>query len=248
MTKENRVEKQLTDRLVRRLGISKRGIDMKIEKIRNDRGYDITRRDAALLLASVNKIDVSKFVTTDKLKEIRALKDKEYRIESKKTKIKEKDRVLKFKDITIRSKDPFIPRKLISEAQEMSQYYALLYILENSLRNLIREAYKDKKDFLKKKVPDIEKEIQKIKSKEKYFQEKRLDDLEYAHLDWLKQIIIRNWGDFIDIFKEKDKNKLLHEVEKFLPERHCIAHTTKLKGLDANRAKYKVDEILKMYN
>lgn len=248
MVNENRVERLLIGRIRKELDITKRAVDYKIQKIRKDRGFDITRRDAALLLASVNEIDISKFADPKKLQEIRNLKNNEYKIESKKTKIIEKDRILKFKDITIKSKEPFVPKGLISEAREMSIYYSLLYILENSLRNLIREVYKNDKDFLKKKSPNIKKKIDNIKSKEKYFQEKRKDDLEYAHLDWLKQIIVQNWKDFSNLIKEKSKSKFIHEIEKFLPERHCIAHTTKLRGLDADRAKYKVDEILKMYS
>lgn len=247
MSNENRVEGKIIKALQDKLKIKKRATDIKIEGIRKKRGYDITRRDAALLLASVNGIDISKFVGSEKLKEIRNLKDNDYKIEVKKGETIEKDRILKIKDIEIKSKDPFIPKKLISDAREMSKYYSLLYVLENALRNLIREVYKDDTNYFNKRVPEKLKEaILAIKSREKYYQEERDDELEYAHLDFLKQIITSNWADFSKVIKEGDKNKFIHEIEKFVPERHSIAHTTRLKGIDESRVKYKVEEILKM--
>ncbi len=248
MVSENRIEKDLSEILGRKLNITKRAVDIRISNIKRLRGHDITRKDAALLLASVNGIDISKFTSPEKLREIRNLKDKEYKIETKKTKVIEKDRILKIGDVSISSKEPFLPKETISNAKEMSKYYSLLYILENSLRDLIRNTYQGIDYFNKKIYPAIKTEIEKIEKKEKYFQEKRKDKLEYAHLDFLKQIIAKNWADFSKVIKEKDKGKFIHEIEKFMPERHAIAHTTRLKGLDEKRARYRVEEILKMYN
>jgi len=149
---ENRVETEIIKALQNKLKISKRAVDIRIENLRKERGYDITRRDTALLLASLNFIDISKFVDSTKLKEIRSLKDKDYKIEVKRGKTIEKDRVLKIKDIVIKSRDPFLPKKLISDAREMSNYYSLLYILENVLRNLIRYVYRDEPDYFNKKI------------------------------------------------------------------------------------------------
>ena len=244
---ENRVENKIIKALQDKLKITERAVNLKIESIRKERGYDITRRDTALLLSSLNNVDISKFVDAEKLKEIRNLKDKEYKIETKGTKMIEKDRVLKIKDIEIKSREPFITKKIISDAKEMSGYYSLLYILENALRTLIRFVYKDEPDYFNKKIPRTLKEsILEIKNKEKYYQEKREDELEYAHLDFLKQIIVSDWDNFSKVMAEKDKTKFIHEVEKFMPERHCIAHTTRLKGIDESRTKYKIEEILKM--
>jgi len=82
--------------------------------------------------------------------------------------------------------------------------------------------------------------------KEKYFEEGRDDELEYTHLDYLKQIIINNWNEFSKEINEQDKTKFTNEVEKFLPCRNAIAHTTLVKGLDAKRSLYKFEEIMKM--
>lgn len=243
----NRVNKDLLELIKQKLNLTEDGVNKKINKIRADRGFDVARPDAALLLASLNKIDITKFVDAEKLKEIRSLKDKEYTVNTFKTKTKEKDRILKLKEITIKSQDPYITKKVISNSKEMSQYYTMLYILENGLRNLIREVYKNEPDYWNKKCPDKVKEnVAEIKSKEKYFEEGREDELEYAHLDFLKQIIVHNWGDFSIVLKEKDKTKFMNEIEKFMPCRHAVAHTTFLKNLDAKRCQYRVEEILKM--
>lgn len=84
MVSKNRIEKALSEILKKELGITKRAVDLKINNLKKKRGHDITRRDAALLLASTNGIDISKFASSEKLKEIRELKDKDYKIETKK--------------------------------------------------------------------------------------------------------------------------------------------------------------------
>ena len=243
----NRINKELLELLEKKLELTEDGINKKINKLRTDRGFDISRTDAALLLASFNKIDITKFTDSEKLKEIRNLKDQQYTIAIPKTKTQEKDRVLKLKDIVIKSQEPYVTKKILSNSKEMTQYYAMLYILENALRNLIREVYKNESDYWNKKCPDtIKKNIMEIKSKKKYFEEDRKDELEYAHLDFLKQIIVHNWKDFSRVIKEKDETKFITEIEKFMPCRNAIAHTTFLKGLDAKRCQYRVEEILKM--
>jgi len=242
-----RINPILLNQLKTKLSLTEDGINKKIMKLRKDRGFDITREDGALLLASLNDINISKFANSDKLKEIRELKNKEYKIDKTKVKTTEKDRILKLKDIIITSSEPFTPKKVISDSKEMSEYYALLYILENTLRNLIRYVFRNETDYWKKKISKpIRDEVEAIIAKEKYFEEGRSDELEYAHLDYLKQIIIGNWTIFSQEINEKDKVKFTNEIEKFFPCRNAIAHTTFVKGLDANRCKYKFEEIMKM--
>ena len=181
------------------------------------------------------------------MKEIRELKSKEYKVEKTKTKNVEVSRTLKLKDISITSKEPHTPKSLLSDAREMSEYYTLLYVLENTLRNLIRHVFKNESNWWKSKVNQAIRDSVKITmSKEKYYENSRADELEYAHLDYLKQIIASNWNVFTLELNEGDKTNFQREIEKFTPSRHAIAHTTKLQGLDAKRCRYKFDEIMKM--
>src|SRR3989344_7669902 len=157
----NRISKVLLNLLRTKLGLTEDGVNKKLKAFRKERGYDVTREDAGLLLASINDIDITKFADADKLKEIRELKNKEYKVEKTKTKKVEISRVIKIKDINIVSKEPHTPKKLISDAREMSEYYVLLYVLENTLRNLIRHVFKNEPNWWKSK------EIKKYKKVEK---------------------------------------------------------------------------------
>ncbi len=243
----NRISKELLKVLMIKLHLSEDGVNKKLRAFRKERGFDVTREDAALLLASLNDIDINKFTEATKLKEIRELKNKEYKINKTKTKKVEINRTLKLKDITITSKEPYTPKKLLSDALEMSEYYTLLYVLENTLRNLIRHVFRNEPNYWKSKVNEkIREDVKFIMAKEKYFEEGRTDELEYTHLDYLKQIIIINWTEFSQELNEKDKTNFMREVEKFTPSRHAIAHTTILKGLDADRCRYRFEEIMKM--
>ncbi len=243
----NRISKSLLNLLKTKLSLTEDGVNKKLKSLRKDRGYDVTREDAALLLASLNDIDITKFAEADKLKEIRELKNKEYKVDKTKTKKVEVSRILKLKDVHITSKEPHTPKSLISDAREMSEYYTLLYVLENTLRNLIRYVFRNEPNWWKSKVNQrIQTDVKNIIDKEKYYENSRADELEYTHLDYLKQIISSNWAVFSSELNEGDKTNFQREVEKFTPSRHAIAHTTKLQGLDATRCRYKFDEIMKM--
>jgi len=243
----NRISKVLLNLLRTKLGLTEDGVNKKLKAFRKERGYDVTREDAGLLLASINDIDITKFADADKLKEIRELKNKEYKVEKTKTKKVEISRVIKIKDINIVSKDPHTPKNLLSDAREMSEYYVLLYVLENTLRNLIRHVFKNEPNWWKSKVNQrIQTDVKAVMDKEKYYENSRADELEYTHLDYLKQIIANNWNSFLLELNEGNKTNFQREVEKFIPSRHAVAHTTKLQGLDAERCRYRFDEIMKM--
>ena len=148
----NRINKTLLNLLKTKLSLTEDGVNKKLQAFRKERGNDITREDAALLLASSNGIDITKFADPNKLKEVRELKNKEYTLEKTKTKKVEVSRTLKLKDVFIASKEPHTPKKIISDAREMSEYYILLYVLENTLRNLIRSVFKNEPNWWKSKV------------------------------------------------------------------------------------------------
>ena len=47
-------------------------------------------------------------------------------------------RVMSFKAFNIKTSDPFLPKEKLDQAQEMSKVYPILYLLENSIRTVIR--------------------------------------------------------------------------------------------------------------
>jgi len=136
-----------------------------------------------------------------------------------------------------------------SSAQKMAEAYQWLYVTENAIRDLIRHAYGDLKNWWKIRVPQkIQEDVRRSMGNEKYDSAKRKDELEYTHLDQLKQIIIekKNWKDFIPFLEISEKNAFIVKFEAALPSRNCISHSIPLNKEDLKIVDVRFSDIIKM--
>ena len=86
--------------------------------------------------------------------------------------------------------------KIYTTIEKMSEAYTHLYVVENTLRDLIRKVLSNEVDWWKNKIPPgIQKEVEETIKRTPYHAAKRKDELEYTHLGQLKEIIIckNNW-------------------------------------------------------
>jgi len=124
-----------------------------------------------------------------------------------------------------------------------------LYIVENTLRELVRKVLSQRTDWWKNYVPgDVQIDADNAIKKTPYDAPKRNDKLEYTHLGQLKEIIIckKNWNDFLSYLNEKDKNAFAVTINKAIPSRNAIAHCIPLKSKDLKVVDVRFEDILKM--
>jgi len=140
--------------------------------------------------------------------------------------------------------------KPIQNIEKMTIAYQNLYIVENTLRELIRKVYgKDVSKWWKQKVNNgIKPEVEDAMQKYPYHGYKRKDELEYTHLGQLKEIITskKNWQDFSSYLHEKDKSSFSATIDKAIPSRNSISHCIPLKNEDLKYVEMRFQDILKM--
>lgn len=165
-------------------------------------------------------------------------------LESKITRVKNRPKI-KFPASLV------IKPKIITSLDKMVMAYQSLYAVENSLRELIRKALNNRKDWWKTSAPSgvrtaVEKNIKEIP----YHAAKREDELEYTHLGQLKEIIInaKNWSAFLPYLKTKDKNDFSATINKAITSRNAIGHCIPLKPKDLKVIDLRLSDILDMMN
>jgi DNA-binding Lrp family transcriptional regulator len=140
-----------------------------------------------------------------------------------------------------------IKPELLSDAEKMAEPYKLLYITENVLRDLIRKNIAVEKDWWECRVnKDIRKEVSIAIATYPYDGANRKDELEYTHLGQLNEIILNNWEKIKADLNERDRDSFKATVNKALPYRNSIAHSTNLTQKNVIVANIRFEDILKM--
>ena len=136
-----------------------------------------------------------------------------------------------------------------SKVEKMTLAYRWLFITENMLRDLIRGVIGTSEDWWEKRIPEgVKSDVKKTIQKSKYDDVKRKDDLEYAHLGQLKEIILwkKNWKDFESSLRNKDRSNFDHELTKVISPRNAIGHCIPLSGDDYKYVEMRFQAILKL--
>jgi len=141
-----------------------------------------------------------------------------------------KSRKIRTKEVSITFCEEFV-----NEANENAKIYPYIYILENSLRKIILNAFKDKKDWWGSKsihsdIKDYSRKIEKAEQKYKWMDKRGEHPIYYINLEHLFKIIEMNWNKFKGIFGNQAHLKTW--IEESIPIRNLVAHNIKTKQLE----------------
>jgi hypothetical protein len=118
--------------------------------------------------------------------------------------------------------------QFIPEANANGVIYQYLYILENSLRHTILEAFKSESGwwtdgtFVDDKIREYSERVQKAESNYPWMKKRGTHPIYYVGLNELYKIITRNWGRFRLIFE--DQLNLRTWFNELIPVRNMVAH------------------------
>jgi hypothetical protein len=139
------VNKKLRAALLATLDITPQALSQRVQKIKTQ--YPVTTEDAVYMIAQQQGIILSKYLDNNTIDRVRDLlqqapirpiysSSSERKISEKKTEAEKRDRIIIIsKEFTIT--DPILPEKKNLEAKDMAKIYPLLYIMENSIREVI---------------------------------------------------------------------------------------------------------------
>lgn len=209
-----RISKELMQALMERTKLKPPTIYAKIAEIASTDGNSCSNVIYALEYAHENGLNPKKFADKDVMEEY-----KEYRrsrpVQSTvitKTKIVPEKRVAGVRFAASPNIPEInLPAEKVSEAKRMGEIYPYIYVLENSVRELIRTTLEKShgsdwwdscapKESLSKAA-----ERQDKQGKSRYYGTKAPHPIYLVDLDDLRNIIIRNWKDF-----EPELPKLSH--------------------------------------
>ena len=134
--------RQLRKALLKKLNITPQALSYRVQQLK--KSHPMTTEDATYIIAQQERIILDKYLDVDTVNRIRDIFQQiSFPIQAKSTKrkdVKEKKSPTE-NTITIgkefRATDPILPRRKLLEAKEMAAVYPLLYVLENSIREVI---------------------------------------------------------------------------------------------------------------
>ena len=128
-------------------------------------------------------------------------------------------------------------QKYLNEAEKMQEVYKWIYCFENDLRDRIRSTLSQITDWWKTRIPEsIRKDVEENKKKEQgsiIIMRPAPDDLVYATLPQLKEIIQENW----DLFETEFQHKawIRRVIDEVNTARVVVGHNARLNDLDIER-------------
>jgi hypothetical protein len=239
------IPREIRNALMEKTGKTIRRIYQMIQEKKKEYKYTISKEMAAYILAAEKGIDISKILPEEELAKLRELRISEAPIIKKERKVPEQKRAPQQIVIDIakefRIVDPFLPKKLITEAIEMAKIYPIIYLFENSVRNLIRTVLGKKygANWWDIKVPQrVKREVAKRTKKEKknrWHGKRGAHEIFYTTIGELESIIVTNWLDFRNVFPNEAWIK--SRIDEIEISRNIIAHNNPLSDRDIGRLK-----------
>ena len=135
--------------------------------------------------------------------------------------------------------DPLLPKKLIDEAARMAGVYPVVYVFENSVRNLVSSVmatkYSEKWWDVKvgAKVKETVRDRMEKEDKNRWHGKRGVHPIFYTDIGDLKSIITANWPDFQDIFP--NQQWVAGKIDEIEMSRNVIAHNNPLEERDVTR-------------
>ena len=244
------INKQVMKLLLEKTGVTDKRIYQMIEEKKKAFQYSISKETAACLVAADHGIDISKILGEDELVKVREVAKTPAIVSRPRLKIpKDSSRQILVeigKDIKI--SDPLLPRKIVDDAVRMADVYSVVYIFENSVRNLISSvleaAHGDKwwEATVGTKIKNNVKERMGKEQRKRWHGKRGAHPIFYTDIDDLSSIIATNWEDFRQIFD--DQQWVSVKIAEIEMSRNVIAHNNPLEDLDVSRLKFNLRDWL----
>lgn len=234
----NKLDKKIIEKILSHKSVSSSegSIRAQISQIRG-KNAGVTLPAAAHSFAKSKGFTLMRYLDDDDRKSLQYLKDTQ-----KTDPVPKNKKIKKPKGIT-----PSYGSNYVDAANENAKIYPHIYLIENSLREIIMETFKDEKDWWKnpkivhQDIQDYSKKIHEAESKYKWMPARGDHPIFYIGLYELFKIIEKNWKLFKKVFG--DLETLRTWIKEIVPIRNLIAHNVKARKEDADNARIKASHI-----
>jgi len=245
------INKDIMKRLLEKTELSLQRVYQMIDDKRQQYSFAISKETAAYLVAAENTIDISKYLKEDELAKVRELKaviipTVKPRPVARDTSSKQ---IIIEIDKNVKVVDPLLPKKFVDDATKMASVYPVVYIFENSVRNLISNVMTSKHEEkwwetnVGAKIKEKVKGRMDNEDKNRWHGRRGAHPIFYTDIDELKSIITANWSDFEDMFP--NLQWVTGKIDEIEMSRNVIAHNNPLEDRDIVRLKLNLEDWLK---
>ena len=251
--------RKLRQALLEKLDISQQALSQRVQ--RKKRQMPMSTEDAAYLIAHESGIKIDRYLASEQVDRVRhlhtvggqniagaATRGQRPRLQDKK--IPE----IRFPG-EFRGSDPILPTSKLNEAVAMAKLYPLLYVLENSMRELTKRVLKSKfgndwwnteltSSRLKPVYATAALRMKTEKTKHAWHQRRGAHPIDYVQIEDLESIILGKYIHFKDIIS--DREWFIQFMKEFKPSRNVICHMNPLDADNARDIQIKVRRWQKM--
>lgn len=222
-------------------GITRQALSARAKRMKIKYG-PMSTEEAVGLIAHLQGIDVSKYLNSSQVEQIRRLVQQRAILESPEAQ-RRAGATVKVVNVTIGGKfklsDPLLPKRVLEDAKAMANIYAELYVFENSVREVIKRV-------LSRTHGDNWWDVC-ISPKIRQFAQSRMDDDErnawhgrrgdhpiyYVDISHYISIIQTRWSDFEDLFPSQ--SWVIERINEIARSRNVVDHHNPLRKADQDR-------------
>lgn len=236
-TQTNRDLKQA---LLERLKVTPQRLSQRVRKMKEDHG-PMTSPDATYVIAHQAGLDLTKYIDTQTVDRVRDLIPEKHSLPSRIT--HNARRTPTQVSITVTGSlpkvDALLTVSIVKDAQEMARLYPIYYVLENSIREVIRRILSKAhgKDWWATQAPpNVQKRVTNRKAKEKrspWHGRRGSHEIFYSDFGDLRAIIEKNWSDFTSFFPTRPW--ITNRLDELEHPRNILAHHNPLSKNDRKR-------------
>ena len=232
--------RKLRAELLARLGCSPQALSQRAQIIKDNYG-PMSTEEATYLIAHQQRFDLSKYIDADTVKRVRDILVRKTTGASPPMQLKKKNGKTAYIKISndLPKVDVLLSTTLAEDAAKMARIYPIYYVIENSLRVVIKRILEKKHgvDWWESRVPvDPKRRVDGRKSEEdtKPWHGKRgQHEIFYSDFKDLKSIIRANAKDLAPIFV--DLEWIAQKLSELEHPRNIVAHHNPMESNDIKR-------------
>jgi hypothetical protein len=234
------INRKLRADLLKLLDVSKQRLSQRVKNAKKSHG-PMSTEEATYVIAHLEGLDLSKYLdksVVDRVRSIILSKSAPSMPMAKKKKVGQRVVVIKI-GTEIPQVDVLLSTTLSEDAKKMAKIYPKYYVLENSIRVVIRRvlgrAYGDgwwQNKVSKQIQDDVKRRIDK-EDREPWHGKRGQHEIYYSDFKDLKNIISKNWQDFETLFPSQQW--IFQRLEELEHPRNVVAHHNPLSKDDTKR-------------
>lgn len=248
---------ELRRELLKKLDITPQGLHERVKK--RKRSVPMSTPDATCVIAHEQGIHVDRYIPPDDLERVRSLVRMGVQSSEREPRAKAaapgRSRVERHVEVRFPSEfrltDPILPKPKLEEARQMAQVYPLLYVLENSIREVIKRVMAAKygadwwdTELTSGKAKSVHDAADTRRTQEttknSWHQRRGAHPIDYTDLGQLLTVIQAKQGAFIPgVIPDADWfAQFMRELE---PSRNVLCHMNPLDELNAKDVRQKLE-------